>query len=90
MADASIGVRQWIEAVHLLMTARFGISSYQLSKQFGITQKSVWYLLQRIRLACGTNLEMKFRKLTSTVEIDETFLGPVPFACSFASCYRGV
>ena len=77
MADANIGVRQWIEAAYLLMTARFGISSYQLSKQLGITQKSVWYLLQRIRLACGANLEMKFRKLTGTVEIDETFLGPV-------------
>ena len=61
----------------MLMTARMGVSSLQLSKQLGITQKWTWYLLQRIRIACGDNLEIKFRKMTGTVEIDETFIGPV-------------
>ncbi len=77
MEDTKLGVRQWIEATQYLMTARFGISTYELSKQMGITQKTAWYLLQRIRIVCGDSLQINLKKLTGTVEIDETFLGPV-------------
>jgi hypothetical protein len=57
--------------MYLLVTARKGISSMQLSKEIGVTQKSAWFMLQRLREACGAEIE----KLRGTVEIDETFIG---------------
>src|SRR3984957_13509085 len=63
-----IPLHKWIYAMYLLMTARKGISSLQLAKEIGVTQKSAWFLLHRIREACGPNLE----KLGGIVEIDET------------------
>ena len=66
-----IPLQKWIYAMYLLMTARKGISSVQLAKEIGVTQKSAWFLLHRIREACGPNLE----KLGGIVEIDETYVG---------------
>lgn len=57
--------------MYLLVTARKGISSLQLSKEIGITQKSAWFVLHRLREACGSDLE----KLQGIVEIDETYIG---------------
>lgn len=48
-----IPLHKWIYAMYLLMTARKGISSLQLSKEIGITQKSAWFMLHRLREACG-------------------------------------
>lgn len=78
MEDTKISVAQWIEASYILMTSRMGVSAMQLSKQMGITRNTAWYLLQRIRLACGESLSVtSFRKLKGTIEIDESFCGPV-------------
>ena len=66
-----VPLHKWLYAMYLLVTARKGISSMQLSKEIGITQKSAWFLLQRLREACGKNLPM----LRGLVEIDETFVG---------------
>lgn len=66
-----VPLHKWLYAMYLLVTARKGISSLQLSKQIGITQKSAWFVLHRIREACGKDLE----KLQGIVEIDETFVG---------------
>ena len=44
--------------MYLLVTARKGISSLQLGKEIGITQKSAWFVLHRLREACGTKLEL--------------------------------
>src|SRR5258706_6365635 len=57
--------------MYLLVTSRKGISSLQLSKEIGITQKSAWFVLQRLREACGSKLET----LRGIVEIDETYIG---------------
>ena len=57
--------------MYLLVTARKGISSMQLAKEIGITQKSAWFVLHRLREACGSKLE----KLQGIIEIDETFVG---------------
>ncbi len=51
-----IPLQKWLYAMYLLMTARKGISSLQLAKEIGITQKSAWFMLQRIREACGNDL----------------------------------
>lgn len=66
-----IPLHKWIYAMYLLVTARKGISSLQLSKEIGITQKSAWFMLHRIREACGKDLT----KLRGIVEIDETYVG---------------
>ena len=66
-----IPLHKWIYAMYLLVTARKGISSLQLSKEIGITQKSAWFMLHRLREACGGN----FKKLRGIIEIDETYVG---------------
>ena len=52
-----IPLNKWLYAMYLLMTARKGISSLQLGKEIGVTQKSAWFMLQRIREACGNDLD---------------------------------
>lgn len=68
-----VPLHKWIYAMYLLVTARKGISSLQLSKQIGITQKSAWFVLHRLREACGDELT----KLQGIVEIDETYVGGI-------------
>jgi transposase-like protein len=51
-----IPLNKWIHAMYLLMTACKGISSLQLGKEIGVTQKSAWFMLQRIRDACGKDM----------------------------------
>ena len=59
--------------MYLEVTARKGISSLQLSKEIGITQKSAWFMLHRLREACGSSVE----KLRGSVEIDEAYIGGI-------------
>ncbi len=66
-----VPLHKWLYAMYLLVTARKGISSIQLSKEIGITQKSAWFVLHRLREACGDDLT----KLQGIVEIDETYIG---------------
>jgi transposase-like protein len=68
-----VPLHKWIYAIYLLVTARKGISSMQLSKEIGITQKSAWFLLHRLREACGDD----FKKLRGIIEIDECFIGGI-------------
>jgi transposase-like protein len=71
MERSHVPLHKWLYAMYLLVTARKGISSLQLAKEIGITQKSAWFLLHRLREACGKDL----RKLRGIVEIDETYVG---------------
>ena len=71
MERSHIPLHKWLYAMYLLVTACKGISSLQLSKQIGVTQKSAWFLLHRLREACGKDLT----KLQGIVEIDETYIG---------------
>jgi transposase-like protein len=66
-----IPLHKWIYAMYLLVTARKGISSLQLAKEIGVTQKSAWFMLHRLREACAGNM----RQLRGIVEIDETYVG---------------
>jgi transposase-like protein len=66
-----VPLHKWLYAMYLLVTARKGISSMQLAKEIGITQKSAWFLLQRLREACKGHAGM----LSGTVEADETHIG---------------
>jgi len=71
MERSHIPLHKWVYAMYLLVTARKGIPSMQLAKEIGITQKSAWFMLGRLREACGSD----FGKLTGIVEIDETYIG---------------
>lgn len=66
-----IPLHTWLVAMYLLVTARKGISSVQLSKQIGIRQASAWFLLHRLREACSPDLSM----LKGIVEVDEVYIG---------------
>lgn len=66
-----IPLHKWMFGMYIVMTARKGISSLQLSKEIGITQKSAWFMLHRIREACSDDGV----PLTGIVEVDESCLG---------------
>ena len=66
-----VPLHKWIYAMYLLVTSRKGISSLQLSKEIGITQKSAWFVLHRLREACQGD----FSSLKGIVEVDETYIG---------------
>ena len=68
-----VPLHKWLYAMYLLVTARKGISSMQLAKEIGITQKSAWFVLHRLREACGKDLG----KLQGIVQIDETYVGGI-------------
>jgi hypothetical protein len=70
--DSPIGLDKWFVAIWLIASAKNGISSYELSRAIGITQKSAWFVLHRIRLAMQTK---SFEKFSGEVEVDETYIG---------------
>jgi hypothetical protein len=72
MHKSKTPLRKWLYAMYLVVTSRKGVSSLQLSKELGVTQKSAWFLLQRIREACSDD---NSTKLTGTIEVDETYFG---------------
>jgi transposase-like protein len=67
-----VPLHKWVYAMYLVVTARKGISSMQLAKEIGITQKSAWFVLQRLREACGGKTG---GKLSGIIEMDETYIG---------------
>ncbi len=71
MERSHIPLHKWIYGMYLLVTARKGISSLQLSKELGITQSSAWFMLQRLREACNDT----GGPLSGIVEVDETYIG---------------
>lgn len=70
--DSPIPLSKWLPAVWLIVNAKNGISSYELGRSLGVTQKTAWFMLHRIRLAMQNNTMVK---LGGTVEVDETFIG---------------
>lgn len=70
MEGSHVSIRIWLLAMYVMGTARKGISSVQLSKTLGVTQKTAWFMAQRIRQACDST-EM----LRGVVEVDETYIG---------------
>ena len=71
--DSPIPLEKWLPAVWLLSSNRNGISSWELHRALGVTQKTAWFMLQRIRLAMQD--ENFGGKLGGEVEIDETYIG---------------
>jgi transposase-like protein len=72
MEDSPIPLDKWMVSIWLLANAKNGISSYELGRAIGVTQKTAWFLLHRIRLAMQTE---SLGKMTGEVEMDETYIG---------------
>ncbi len=71
MERSKVDSRKWIYTSYTLMTSQKGVFSLQLSKELGIQQRTAWYMLHRLRLVCGEDLEV----LSGHIEIDKTYLG---------------
>jgi transposase-like protein len=71
--DSPIGLDKWLPAAWLLVNCKNGISSYEIARALGITQKAAWHVLHRIRYAM-TDTGLKLG-ITGPVEVDETFVG---------------
>ena len=71
LAESRLKLHKWLLAVHFYHTARKGLSSIQLAKELGVTQKTAWFLGHRIRAA----MTQRDGLLAGTVEADETYLG---------------
>ena len=77
--DSPIPLDKWLTAVWMLANCRNGISSYEIARTLGVTQKTGWFMLHRIRL--GLQDKQGYGKMTklggpeSEVEVDETFVG---------------
>ncbi len=72
MEDSPISLDKWLLGIWLVASAKNGISSHELSRALGITQKSAWFLEQRIRLALQSGT---IEKLSGEIEADETYIG---------------
>ncbi|HEV7487666.1 MAG TPA: IS1595 family transposase [Thermoanaerobaculia bacterium] len=69
--DSPIGLEKWLPAMWLLVNCKNGISSYEVHRALGVTQKTAWFMMHRLRLALQDSGGM----LSGTVEVDETFIG---------------
>lgn len=72
MEDSPIGLDKWLTAMWQIVNCKNGISSYEVHRAIGITQKSAWFLDHRIRLALTMGT---INKLSGQIEADETFIG---------------
>ena len=75
--DSPLGLEKWLPAVWLITNAKNGISSYELARSLGVTQKTAWFMLHRIREAMKQDASHKFG-FGGPVESDETYIGPNP------------
>src|ERR1051325_3051235 len=70
--DSPLGLDKWLSAVWMIANMKNGVSSYEVHRALGVTQKSAWFMLHRIRLAMQNGT---LAKLSGHVEIDETWIG---------------
>jgi transposase-like protein len=73
--DSPISLDKWLIALWMLVNCKNGISSYEVGRALGITQKSAWFVLHRLRLALQEKSFVKLGGEGKTVEVDETFIG---------------
>jgi hypothetical protein len=70
--DSPIGLDKWLCAMWMLANCKNGVSSWEIHRAIHVTQKTAWFMLQRIRLALQDDSP---EKLSGHVEVDETFIG---------------
>lgn len=70
--DSPVGLDKWLTAMWLISSAKNGVSSCEVARSIGVTQKSAWFMMHRIRRVMKTG---SFIKMSGEVEVDETFIG---------------
>ncbi len=70
--DSKVPLQKWFFAIYLCTSLKKGVSSIQLAKYLGVTQKTSWFMLQRIRYVFENGT---FEKLQGAVEMDEAYIG---------------
>ncbi len=75
LEDSPIPLSKWLPALWMIVNDKNGISSYELGKALGITQKSAWFVLHRLRTALQCHSFDKMGGNGGEVEVDETFVG---------------
>jgi len=70
--DSPLGLDKWFTAIWMIANCKNGVSSYEIARALGVTQKSAWFMLHRIRLAMETG---SFTRSGGEFEADETFIG---------------
>jgi len=77
--DSPIGLDKWLMAMWMIVNCKNGVSSYEIARSIGVTQKSAWFMMHRIRLAMDDSLASgKLGGEGKTVQADETFIGGQP------------
>ncbi len=76
--ESPIPLKSWLMAMWMIANCRNGVSSYEIARALGVTQKSAWFLLHRIRLAMKGKTTEMLGANGSPVEVDETFIGGKP------------
>lgn len=88
MEDSPIPADKWLTAVWLLSNCKNGISSYEIASAIGVTQKSAWFMMHRIRFGLSLNRKRfgtnpKIGGGENEVEVEETFIGGQKKTCTW-------
>lgn len=75
--NSTVPLSKWFMAIFIISTHRKGISSLQVARDIGVTQKKAWFMMQRVRNAFKMQSFTK-EKLSNTVEVDESYIGGKP------------
>src|ERR1035438_9649192 len=70
--NSPISLEKWLPATWLLANCRNGVSSYEIGRALGVTQKSAWFMMHRIRLAMQSRSFLKLGGPDGEIEVDET------------------
>ena len=70
--DSPIALDKWLCAMWIVVNCKNGISSYEIARDLGVTQKTAWFMAQRLRLLTQAKT---FDKMAGEIEVDETFIG---------------
>jgi transposase-like protein len=73
--DSPISLDKWLIALWLLVNCKNGVSSYEVARDLGITQKSAWFVMHRLRLALQNGSTLKLGGGEKEIEADESFIG---------------
>ncbi|MBI1750057.1 MAG: IS1595 family transposase [Acidobacteria bacterium] len=73
--DSALPLDKWLTAIWMVSNCKNGVSSYEVARALGITQKSAWFMLHRIRLAMQNHSLLKLGGRGKEVEVDESFIG---------------
>src|SRR6266481_3058417 len=73
--DSALPLDKWLIAIWMVSNCKNGVSSYEVGRALGVTQKSAWFMLHRIRLAMQNRSFLKLGGDGTPVEVDETFVG---------------